>query len=940
MKKVLVIEDDSFVRTGLVMALRRHGYETLDAGDGVRGLELAYNQRPSIVVTDVNLPGQNGFAVLEELRTHPETAAIPVVMMTGEPHRADARYSMNRGADDYLQKPFTIEQMLAILDARLRRHDGIERALEARTEAERISAAEKIKLQSTALEAAANGIAITNRDGQILWVNQAFTALTGFSAEEIVGKNPRVLGSGRHPRDFFAEMWQTISAGRPWHGELINKRKDGSCYHEEMTITPVCDERGVVQHFIAIKQDITDRKQHELALSHKRDLLQALMENLPDYIYFKDVNSRFTRINGALARHFCLEKPEDATGKSDADFFPLRQARQKLVDERCLLATGKPILNLVERDDAPDGGKWVSSTKVPIYGLDGQISGLVGISRDITENQRVEEELRESRRFLQSALDALSSHIAILDEHGTIIKVNAAWSRFAEANSAAGSHGVGGNYLDFCRSAKGVDSDRAAVFAAGIVEVMEGKREEFHMEYPCHGPQEHRWFLGRATRFAGNGPVRVVIAHEDITERKLAEEKLRQSEANLAEGQRAAKLGCWQYNLAANQITWSDELYRIFGIQKEEFDGTRTSFLHRVVPEDQPSVLNAGREACEKGKPFEIEYCVRTPAGELKAIRETGHVRRDADGKVSGLYGTAQDVTERKRLETELFQARKMESIGQLAAGIAHEINTPTQYVGDNTRFVKDSFAAVAAVLESHEAILAAAKTGNVSPDLLEQSERLLAASDFAYLREQIPQALDETLEGVSRVAKIVKAMKEFSHPGGKEKTPADLNKAIESTATVARNEWKYVADLKMELDPALPFVPCFLGEINQAVLNLIVNAAHAIGDVIKNSPGAKGLITIQTLNEGDQVEIRVADTGTGIPEAMRSKIFEPFFTTKAVGKGTGQGLAMVYGTVVKRHGGTVTFESTVGKGTTFIVRLPLKTKSEENDQAQPGRKA
>ena len=167
--------------------------------------------------------------------------------------------------------------------------------------------------------------------------------------------------------------------------------------------------------------------------------------------------------------------------------------------------------------------------------------------------------------------------------------------------------------------------------------------------------------------------------------------------------------------------------------------------------------------------------------------------------------------------------------------------------------------------------------------------------------------------------------MKEFSHPGGKEKMLADLNKAIESTSTVARNEWKYVADLKLELEPELPLVPCFLGEFNQCILNLVVNAAHAIGDVVKINPGTKGLITLQTRRDGECVEVRVTDTGTGIPETARPKIFDPFFTTKDVGKGTGQELAMVYGSIVKRHGGTVMFETEVGKGTEFIIRLPFK---------------
>jgi signal transduction histidine kinase len=254
----------------------------------------------------------------------------------------------------------------------------------------------------------------------------------------------------------------------------------------------------------------------------------------------------------------------------------------------------------------------------------------------------------------------------------------------------------------------------------------------------------------------------------------------------------------------------------------------------------------------------------------------------------------------------------------------ANEINTPTQYVGDNTRFVKESFGAIVNVLKSHETLLAAAKQNAVTPELLSQQEELLAASDLDYLCEQIPSALKETLEGVERVSKIVRAMKEFSHPGGKEKTPADLNRAIESTVTVAHNEWKYVADLKTDLAADLPLVPCFLGEFNQCILNLIVNAAHAIGDVVGKNPGTKGLITVQTRRDGDHVEVRVSDTGTGIPEAARPKIFEPFFTTKDVGKGTGQGLSIIYGSIVKRHGGTVTFETETGRGTTFIIRLPI----------------
>jgi PAS domain S-box-containing protein len=284
---------------------------------------------------------------------------------------------------------------------------------------------------------------------------------------------------------------------------------------------------------------------------------------------------------------------------------------------------------------------------------------------------------------------------------------------------------------------------------------------------------------------------------------------------------------------------------------------------------------------------------------------------------------------DRKALESQLLQSRKLESVGQLAAGIAHEINTPIQYVGDNTRFVKESFASIVNVLHSHNELLAAAKNGAVTPDLIARADAILAASDLDYLCEQIPAAVQQTLEGVERVSQIVRAMKDFSHPGAREKSPADMHRAIQSTVTVTHNEWKYLADIKLELDPELPPVPCFLGEFNQSILNLIMNAAQAIGDVVGKNPTTKGLITIQTRRDGSMVEIRVADTGTGIPAEFRAKIFEPFFTTKDVGKGTGQGLSIVYGCIVQRHGGTITFQTEVGWGTVFIIRLPLQPTGE-----------
>ncbi|GAB4362395.1 MAG: hypothetical protein Kow00128_02130 [Deltaproteobacteria bacterium] len=297
----------------------------------------------------------------------------------------------------------------------------------------------------------------------------------------------------------------------------------------------------------------------------------------------------------------------------------------------------------------------------------------------------------------------------------------------------------------------------------------------------------------------------------------------------------------------------------------------------------------------------------------------------DDRSEFRGIILSGSDITEKLAARAQAAQSQKLEAIGQLAAGIAHEINTPMQFVGDNAQFLKESFEALASALSACRGLIAAAREGRSRPEEAARVEEEFARLDLDYLLEEIPNAIGQSQEGIARVVRIVRAMKEFSHPGVTEKTMVDLNHAIESTVTVARNEWKYVADVELHLDPSLPPVPCIPGEINQAILNIVVNAAHAIGQAKEErGDGGKGLITVTTLLDGKEAEIRIGDTGCGIPESARPKIFEPFFTTKGVGKGTGQGLSIAYNAIVKRHGGSIRFETETGKGTTFFLRLPL----------------
>jgi len=355
-----------------------------------------------------------------------------------------------------------------------------------------------------------------------------------------------------------------------------------------------------------------------------------------------------------------------------------------------------------------------------------------------------------------------------------------------------------------------------------------------------------------------------------------------------------------------------------------------TGYSLDEVAGKNPRLLNSGRAAAEtyeglwkaimQGQEWRGEFCNKKKNGELFWEAATITPIKNPKGEITHFLAIKEDITERRVLESQLRQAQKLEGIGQLAAGIAHEINTPTQFVTDNLTFLRDSWTSAYRLLELYRGIVRK-RMDSLPADVVASIEAAERDCDLAFIATEVPTAIDQGLDGARRVGKIVRAMKEFSHPDSADKTATDMNRAIESTITVARNEWKYVADIALEFDSALPPVICYAGEINRVILNLLINAAHSIKERVKE--GQKGRITVRTRSAGPFVEITIKDTGTGIPEDIRTRVFEPFFTTKEVGKGTGQGLALAHSVIVKKHHGRIWFETEVGQGTTFFIDLP-----------------
>jgi len=442
----------------------------------------------------------------------------------------------------------------------------------------------------------------------------------------------------------------------------------------------------------------------------------------------------------------------------------------------------------------------------------------------------------------------------------------------------------------------------------------------YHIEFRVQrSPGTYHWLRsrGHTIRDASGKVVRLLGVVEDIDE--------------LRQIFKAMPGAVIIFNRAGVIDSVNDAAVTLFGYSEDEMTGRPLATV--FAPESAPSVSEI--ETLPADTPvFRAEKLCRGKNGERIPVLYSATRMSGAEAEQRHFICVALDMREQKQLEVELHQAQKLESVGRLAAGIAHEINTPIQFVGDSVHFAKDAMTDLARLIEAYQAALRAITEGAPAAEAGAQLARIEDEIDLPYLQENVPKSLDRVLDGVGRVATIVHAMKDFAHPDQKEMVPVDLNQAILNTLTIARNEYKYVAEVVTELTD-LPQVTCHPGEVNQVILNVVVNAAHAIGEIVKDSD-RRGLIRVSTRSEGDDVLVTISDTGGGIPEAIRDRVFDPFFTTKDVGRGTGQGLAIARSVVRDKHGGELTFDSEPGKGTTFLIRLPIHGAIQRQAEERP----
>ena len=740
-------------------------------------------------------------------------------------------------------------------------------------------------------------------------LDDVFIVIDELSGMEITDQIKKAIDNSRDQT--FSGNYQLIS-------------KNGTRTPISFRVNRIENDAKIVKGVAIVFRDETEnrRKQKDLIESEARfsavfnSNLAGITLSSPETGMFIHVNQKFLDVTG-------YSKEEIFSFSSvQLGIWPDQEARARFTKE--LLTNGK-VENAVLKMKVKSGETRLGQLSAEVVKIGG-VNLILSIINDITENIKNEEILKKNKAHLSTAIeianlapweyDIKSDVFTFNDQFYKIFRTDAAKqkgylmpaSRFIlnfifpedrksieEAFNNINDEPIQNLYNEFENRIK--YSDGTVGYAA----------IKFNVEINDSG---------KANKIYG--------ILQDITTQKQVEQSLQNEKEELNVTLRNIRDGVISTNFKDEIVLINQAVTEITGWSEKEVNGKSIIDFFELLKTDYTSFAGKSKVSTIFGmhednllatsEALEIE----SKDGSKKIIYYSSAKVTDYDGSLRGFVYVLKDITQQAKIEGQLQLSQKMEAVGQLAAGIAHEINTPMQYIMDNTMFLKDSFNGLKDYISCvNENVAQVTENDNV----ISKKDEI----DLDFLLEEIPAAISQTETGIERVSKIVMAMKDFSHPGQKEKVMADINHGIEVTSIISKNEWKYCADIELKLAKNLPPVFCNVDEINQVILNMIINAAHAIQDKSKQlANDEKGKIIISTGFENSNVIITIADNGLGIPDEIKDKIFNPFFTTKEVGKGTGQGLSIAHNIIAKNHGGQISLESIAGKGTKFFISLPV----------------
>ncbi len=940
--RVLIIESVEENAVLLKRELRQGGYDPhCERVETAATLEAALqDEQWDLILAEIRLPDLSGTEALDIYKR--ADLDIPFIVVSGVPSEEAAVDSLKAGAHDFVSKDNLVRLLPAIwrelVDVELRRERAeVKQAL-----------FEKETMFETLMDAMSEGVCII-KNHRFINANPSLEKILGVEPGTLIGRSNREFLNYRKG-EVRALREAQLQGRRRGSFELEITRPGGEKRQLLLTETPIPGSDEEDPRVFVVAYDITERKQMEIRLLERERSLQEAQHIAQVGNWEWDIGGNSLTMSEEMRRIFGFSPQDSFSSIVELIKTSLHpDDRSNFTGARHLISPQSEdedhTYRIVKMDESV---RWIRVTPpvVRTEGVQGTANVLLGTIQDVTSQRLTEEALEQRTLDLDGRVRELDCLYGItqyvtdteipLDKviQDIVEHIPTGWhapeqvcARIVIADSIYES-----NEFRETRWKQSVKLRPSTVFP-GQIEIF---RRCDHDE--VDNLEQPRLEKGKALIEVIASRLSSYLEHRHITE------QLQKSETRIRAITDAAREAIIILDAQGEVRYWNPAAEQLFGYTLEEIYGR--SLHDRIIPERNREAFKKGFQQFKASDAGQNVNRTQELIGlhkngeEIPCELSTATIVIDDEWQALGIL---RDVTERRKAEIKLQQANKMESIGTLAAGIAHEINTPTQFIGNNLRFLEDSFNDLNRVLASAGRLVTLEDGATTLQQELAEMRTAIEEAEVDFLLEEIPEAVQQSQRGVENVTRIVSSMRAFAHPGEDEKTPADLHKIIQDTVVVSRNEWKYVADLKEEFCEDLPEVPCYPGAFGQVILNLITNASHAIGVALEQRRNSeshreeatgteKGLITIVTTRRNDCAEIRVSDTGTGIPASIQKRVFDPFFTTKDVGKGTGQGLSLAHSVIVENHGGDINFETEPGKGTTFIITLPIKNSGQEEE--------